>query len=258
MDRATAASMFVLIQEAGERLKQQKATAKIRTQLQNKLARLFAKQGIAFTKQLKMYLQTQPNLTQNDIKSLLEITTIDDNAAQFIQRIVTQAVKIGAEELLKQFEFEASVFSLENPRAVTYLENYGADFVTAIDKTTRDRLRVLLARSTSSGWAYSRLATTIHKTFGEFSTKRSKRIAVHEIGSAYQKGNLIVAQELAAQGVQIEKSWLTRKDDKVDEHCTSNEAAGWIDVNDPFPSGAMRPLDHVGCRCVAMYRRKTK
>ena len=77
-----------------------------------------------------------------------------------------------------------------------------------------------------------------------------------EIGDAYAEGNLIVAQELAAAGIEMEKAWSTVGDDKVSELCAGNEAQGWIPLEDAFQSGHQRPLGHPGCRCDLRTRRE--
>jgi hypothetical protein len=54
----------------------------------------------------------------------------------------------------------------------------------------------------------------------------------------------------------MEKRWLTVGDDRVSDGCKDNQRAGWIALNDAFPSGDDRPLRFPGCRCVVQYRRK--
>lgn len=49
------------------------------------------------------------------------------------------------------------------------------------------------------------------------------------------------------------KSWLTAGDDRVDAHCRANEAAGWIPLDQPFPSGHQRAQGHQACRCTTLY-----
>jgi hypothetical protein len=85
---------------------------------------------------------------------------------------------------------------------------------------------------------------------------RAHLVAVTETGNAYAEGQLEVAQELAAAGIEMEKAWITVGDDRVTEGCRENEAAGWIGLDDPFPSGHQRPLRFPGCRCDLLTRRK--
>lgn len=50
------------------------------------------------------------------------------------------------------------------------------------------------------------------------------------------------------QGSSWEKSWITSSDDPC-PNCEDNEDAGFIDVDDVFPSGDDYPALHLGCGC---------
>jgi hypothetical protein len=155
-------------------------------------------------------------------------------------------------------------FDLKNPRAVAYLEKYGAAQVTKINETTRDYLHTVLTQAISEGWSYDRTAEAIIQRYKEFQVgsplehidSRAHLIAVTETGNAYTEGNLMVAQDLQDAGIEMEKAW-SRASDFQDE-CAQNEAAGWIPINDPFPSGDMRPLAHPGCLCDLLTRVKNR
>jgi hypothetical protein len=230
--------------------------------LRNKLSRLFAQQGKAYVRKFDKYQkELQEAITSDNIDALFDDTNVSVKMGNAIESAVETVVTLGAESLLVQFvelAFDAKVvFNLKNPRAVEYLKNYGVTRVSQIDDTSREILRKMLVDGIENGTSYSRMVTLLKAQFGEWSTKRAKLIAVTEMGNAYQRGNLIVGQDLAAAGLKIEKSWLTRGDDKVDPHCSANEAQGWIDVNKEHASGVMVPLDHPRCRCVELYRRKS-
>ena len=79
-------------------------------------------------------------------------------------------------------------------------------------------------------------------------------IIVHNCGQAYEAGTMLVGQELAALGLEVEKSWLTLGDDRVSDICRTNAAAGWIPLQQSYPSGHERPLGHVACRCCGLTR----
>jgi hypothetical protein len=53
----------------------------------------------------------------------------------------------------------------------------------------------------------------------------------------------------------MEKKWEGARDSKTSKACNDNMAAGWIPIAQAFPSGAMQPLNHPGCRHTALYRR---
>lgn len=84
----------------------------------------------------------------------------------------------------------------------------------------------------------------------------ANNIIVHNCGEAYEEGSLQVGKELAGMGLEIEHYWLTVGDSRVSDGCRANEAAGWIPLDQAFPSGHMRPLRFPGCRCTALTRRK--
>lgn len=144
---------------------------------------------------------------------------------------------------------------LANPRAVAYLERQGADLVTRIAEETRTRLRTVLVQAVDEGRSYNELAGAIRTTFDDFGGPRAKLIAVTETGEAYAEGGRQAATALRDLGVGVEKRWLTASDDRVDDEiCGPNEDAGWIPLDEPYPSGHIRPLGHPGCRCDEEHR----
>ena len=191
---------------------------------------------------------------------------LDDTAAPFvdaIERAVGASLNAGAGETARQAGIVGS-FTLDNPRAVGYAEDYAARLVAQINATTRDGIRRLVAEAFGDGWSYQQLAGAIRETYQGFHAPRPQQhirdraemVAVTEVGNAYEAGARGGVDQLVAAGLTMEKSWSTIGDDRVSEECMANEAAGWIPVDDPFPSGALRPLQHPGCRCTALYRRK--
>jgi hypothetical protein len=146
-------------------------------------------------------------------------------------------------------------FDLKNPRAVRYLELHGAERVQQIDETTRGQLRTLLADGVSKGESYDTIAGRITATFDGFSRERATRIVVDECAVAYETGNMAVARDLQDGGLDMVKSLLTANDDQVDEDCRADAAAGWIPLDQAFPSGAMNAPIHSGCRCVTLTKR---
>lgn len=75
-----------------------------------------------------------------------------------------------------------------------------------------------------------------------------------EQGNTYIQRNLKDAQDLQSAGLEIEKSWSACSDGC--DICKRNEAASWIPLDRPFPSGHQTPLAHDGCRCDLMTRMK--
>lgn len=153
-------------------------------------------------------------------------------------------------------------FDLRNPRAVEFLRNYGAERVTMINETTRDRLRTVLTQAGDEGWSYSRTAREIRTTFTGFGGRsplrhirdRAELVAVQEAALAYGEGQRIAREQIMADGTQLEKQWITVGDSRVDADCSANAAAGWIRAQDSFPTGHQTEPAHVGCRCTTSSR----
>lgn len=194
------------------------------------------------------------------------IEVVDGTAKMFeapIQRAAEIALEAGIKATILEIGMKLS-FDLENPRAVAYLKDYGARQVTKISETTREYIHTLMNQAIEEGWSYKRTAEALIERFEEFAIgkpqshidSRAHLIAVTETGNAYAEGNLLVAQELKAAGLDMEKSWDTVGDAKVSDGCKENEAAGWIEVDQNFPSGHLRPLRFPGCRCDTKYRVK--
>ncbi len=171
---------------------------------------------------------------------------------------------LGAGALAAQLgiDFEKA-FRLKNPRAVAYLDVHGAALVTKINEETRSQMKTLLTQAVDEGWSYSRTAKAIRDMFEGFAglkpqkhiRDRATLVAVTEAGQAYEAGSQIVAKNLADAGIRMEKFWRTSGDERVSDGCKDNQAAGWIAVEEMFPSGNDRPLRFPGCRCTALYRR---
>lgn len=180
-----------------------------------------------------------------------------------IDAAVAKALEYGGLAMIAELGMQLK-FDLKNPRAVDYLREYGADLVKGINETTRDTLQTLITQAAEEGWSYKRTAEAIIERFEEFGVgrpqdhidSRAHLIAVTETGNAYEEGNRIIAKDLQDAGVEMEKAWDTVEDDKVSAGCQENEAAGWIKIDQAFPSGHQRPLRFPGCRCECRYRRK--
>ncbi len=180
-----------------------------------------------------------------------------------IQKSAEQSLVIGGEQAIASFGLQLA-FDLKNPRAVAFLDKYGARRVTKIEETTRDYLNTLLKKAVEEGWSAKKTAEAIIARYEEFAIgkpqahiqSRAHLIAVTETGEAYAEANMMVAQDLQDAGITMEKFWSTVGDSKVSKGCHENEKAGWISLNKDFPSGHQRPLRFPGCRCDLLTRRK--
>jgi hypothetical protein len=186
----------------------------------------------------------------------------DDLLAGQIDQAVQRTLLAGAMNAIMDMGLRIS-FSLSNPQAEAYLQKYGAKLVTKIDEETRSQLQTILNDAIANGWSYDKTAETITAKFEQFAVgnplehidSRAHLVAVTETGNAYAEGNLIMIRNLQAAGIKMEKSWSTVGDERVSTGCLENQDAGWVGVEQAFPSGHQRPLRFPGCRCDLLYRR---
>lgn len=237
----------------------------IESRLEKQIAKAFTRQGKAFSARFaKNKSKFSEALADDDWVGIWD--DVAKQTEQFFIKPIQSAVQLSlasaAEELIGELEVDYS-FSLKNPRAVAYVEEHGAKLVRGINGTTRDYLKTLITEGVDGGWSYDRMAKAITERFADFAVgkpqdhikSRAHLVAVTEIGMAYEEGNAIVANDLKAAGLKMQKKWDTIGDDKVSDGCRENERAGWIALDEEFPSGDMQPLRFPGCRCTALYRR---
>lgn len=192
-----------------------------------------------------------------DRAELATLDVVEKSLKELMREGLVKGARVGIADLKATIRFD-----LAHPTAVAYVEDYGADLVRGINDTTRTRVRAIMARAVEEGWSYSRTAEELTDLYQGFAVgkpqlhidSRAHLIAVQEAGQAYEAGTLLVGQELAAMGLEVEKSWLTVGDDRVSEICRTNAAAGWIPLQQSYPSGHERPLGHVACRCCGLTR----
>jgi hypothetical protein len=155
-------------------------------------------------------------------------------------------------------------FALANPRAIGFLERHAAELVTNIDETTRSMIAKIVRKGVEEGYSYNKVAEQISSRFTQFRVgkpqlhieSRAHLVAVTENRMAYEAGNMEAGQFMKRQGLSMEKYWMNSGDDRVSDGCLENSAAGWIDIDEAFPSGDDTSPRFPGCRCDILYRRK--
>lgn len=180
-----------------------------------------------------------------------------------LQAGISTSLVLGADVAIAELAADFA-FNLQNPRAVAYLESRGYGLISQIDEVTRGNIATIVDAGVTEGWSYNRIAKEISSLYSEMAIgkpqlhidSRAHLIAITEAGNAYEAGNIIVAEGLAGAGLEMQKSWLTVGDDRVSAGCQENHDAGWIALEQDFPSGHARPLRFPGCRCTALYRRR--
>lgn len=212
------------------------------------MLRMFNEQQATIVKEFNAF---EASFWENVLETSLSLFRSRDSIEEQITSLVERMLTLGAERQQFDLELFGISFELSNPLAIAFLENYGANLITEVSNTTRERVRRITTLGLEEGLAWTEITQQIKQAFTSFSRQRAKLIAVTEIGNAYQEGNMELAQ---SSGFETEKRWVTVGDSRVTELCKQNEQQGWIPLDQAFASGHMRPLRFPGCRCVASYR----
>lgn len=146
-------------------------------------------------------------------------------------------------------------FTLDNPRAVAWLQRVPLERITGINNTTREQMRTILVNAVEHGQSYEKTTQQIAQTFRDYGTpdpeklirSRAHSIAITETGDAYVEGNMTVGSDLQRAGLEMEKRWLAEGD--ACPICSDNADQGWIPFDQAFSSGDDGPTAHTNCRC---------
>lgn len=153
-------------------------------------------------------------------------------------------------------------FDVRNSAAQQYILNEATNRVKGINEESYRQIRTLIYDALENGTPYTQVERQLSELFsgwgkrGPSGRSRAQLVAVTEIGDAYEEGSLRGAKQVESVGIDMEKQWLSSRDARVTPACRTNDQAGWIELEDSFPSGHARPLRFPGCRCTALYRRK--
>jgi len=256
--------------EAITRTQRERELAPIVEELEYALAKAWRRQGALFVNSLEEWRGKFPEEIKEALDypewwPLLELAMYQTFHAFLdpIDAAIIEAYLMGGGALVGTVGMPFS-FTLANPRAQAYIEEYGARLITKINETTRDQIHTILKDASEGGWGYDKTAKAITERFDEFAIgkpqehirSRAHLVAVTESGNAYEAGNFEAAVQLSERGMAMEKKWVNVGDDKVSDGCLANSAVGWIPLLEQFPSNDPHPLRFPGCRCHAQYRRK--
>ena len=243
-----------------------------------RLGGLFRKQGALLLTKLEVI---QPYFTRRD--ALLEHAgpecfweSVDDElsgafvdifggtqaqAEDALAMTLTQGLAAGFTDAASGFGIEGS-FSLSNHRATDWASGNAADRVAGINSTTELQIRNIVTTGLQNGTSYGEVANQISKRFSDFAgddphsyiRSRAELVAVTENAFAYESGSRNLVDEITAVGITMEKSYGGPRDGITSDGCLENLDAGWIPLDQPFPTGIQHPPNHPGCRHDTMYR----
>lgn len=261
--RQTALALDTL-HEAITRKTVDAAVSPLEKSLQAKIAYQFQRQGIRVVQRLKRIRGSFVESVGDEFDDVFDnaIEASSDEMQAAIEAATKAALIAGGKALARELNY-TRIFSLTNPRAITYIRDNAAEQIANIDSTTKERIRTIVLAGIENGLSYSAVARQIKSEYDRFAVgvpqqhirSRAELIAVTEIGNAYNEGNLIQAASMADVGIAVEKYWLTVGDQRVSPGCRENQSAGWIAIDKDFPSGHSRPLRFPGCRCTLQWRR---
>lgn len=134
-----------------------------------------------------------------------------------------------------------------------YLANNSLSKLTGgLNLTSIERLQDALANAWDRGGDYNSMVKAITDTFDDFSTTRAELIAQTEANDAYSSARYDTATALGLD----EKRW--DPDGEACPVCEDNAAAGWIAIDDDYPSGDQSPTAHPGCDCGEDFRKSSE
>lgn len=239
-----------------------RATAGIGRRAEERMGKALGKQGREFRRGMAGMkakfrdAEARPTIWQGDWMPYFDqaVTATRGEMEAGLFENILEALVMGGGHLVDDVGLPLSIsFGLENPRAVEWATRHAAGQVTRINLATMEGINRVIVEAVRNGDSYTRTAARLAGMF-EFSPGRAERIAVYEIGTAYEQGKRMAAGEMARQGLVMEKKWQSAGDARVRPAHRDNQAAGWIAMDAPFPSGADLPPSDPGCRCVALWR----
>jgi len=203
----------------------------------------------------------QEAIDPDELEPVVTAVRPDGTLVAVIDVVSARAFESGARHALLDLGVDTA-FNIDLPAATEFLAGRGAARVARIDDVTRRRLRNLLTTAAENNWTYAETARAIRGQFDGFSARsplahirnRAELVAVTEIGDAYEHASWVVAQDLVAQGVVLEKAWLIVGDERVCPICTAAAGQSWIGHTETFINGFSGPLGHPGCRCTTIRR----
>jgi hypothetical protein len=239
---------------------QRETVSRIEATVRRDVAKVFVAQGKAAVQALSAYRnEFREVFGDAEIERILaEVFGSTENQLERIIRAGIGVAIAAGFDATQPYAAQFGVsFDRQDPRAQWYLDRAAAARVSRINETTRLALRRTIIDGFANNESYSTIAKRIREQFDGFAgakpqqhiRDRAELVAVTEIGEAFEESKLIGSRQMQANGLPMEKRWITVGDDRVSDGCQRNQAQGWIRLADNFDSGHERPLRFPGCRC---------
>jgi SPP1 gp7 family putative phage head morphogenesis protein len=241
----------------------------IERRLSRAMGDAFKRQSNTFLRELRKLRDAFPAPLQESVPENIWVTAWLDTV-RLTQQAMTSPIEaaaraswiVGNEDIQREAGLRIA-FDIDNPEAVQFLRDYGAQRVTMINDTTRDYIRTLMVEGMEQGTSYTEMARQLRARFAEFSAPKPQRhlrnraelVAVTETANAYGTAQRQAAERIQREGIRMQHRWITTGDDRVSDGCRQNAAAGWIPMAQAFPSGDYHEPRFPGCRCAVQHRR---
>lgn len=161
-----------------------------------------------------------------------------------IERLLTGISRIARERIAQKIdsnikEGNSSVKVQDKLTEITELDHAGTAALEEYEKALSEK-----------GLFASELSRKVETMRKKLTRQRRNTIAQTLQHLAISRANQIEALE---QGQKF-KVWITVGDAQVSDTDETNQAAGWISIDAPFPSGDIHPPSRPDCRCEVAYR----
>lgn len=196
--------------------------------------------------------------SEEDVNAIINsLTTISfaDMQSDVFELIQSVYASAGTEALGQiGVDVTEDLVNVVNQSAVSWAERHAADLVGvsknpvyALTDSTRDMLRATITKGLRDNLSAEGIADEIMNSHA-FSADRAEIIAMTEIRRANSMGAVEGYKEAEDMGITVKKRWHNME--TACPICTTNGAAGPIDLSENFPSGDGSPPGHPNCRCV--------
>lgn len=225
----------------------------LRRRMERMLAKYFNDMGNAFPygKLAGIYNRNVKESLGSDTRGILDplLAAFDKKIEAEVSGQLAEVYVSGQAEMVTWGKTKGGIpIAYEGPpisQAVDFAKKRGAQLVTQMDTTTKERLARVISDGIQNKRGIPGLSKEIRNTFTDMSKYRSQLIARTETANALSTASLDNMVDMGIDG----KEWVTAGDSDVSDECLANEAQGVIPVNDSFTSGVMAPPQHPNCRC---------
>jgi hypothetical protein len=131
------------------------------------------------------------------------IETLLSDTESLVKKIMARAAEREIRRIRLKPDWEPS-----SEQVAQFLEDRGAQYVSAIDDTTRDELKTFLANQIRQGLSVDQIATAIREHFSDFPGWKADRVARTEVQTAYNFATLTAGERVGIKVVQARDSQL--------------------------------------------------